>query len=55
MMTPGPDDDSEDLPGMVLDRDKFTGMLKEYYRLRGWNEETGLPLKEALAELGLND
>jgi len=30
-------------------------MLKEYYRLRGWDEETGLPFAETLIVLGLND
>jgi len=29
--------------------------LKEYYRLRGWDEETGLPKAECLAALGLDD
>lgn len=55
MMVPGPGDEPVSVAGKVLDRDKFTGMLKEYYRLRGWDEETGLPLKETLAALGLND
>jgi aldehyde:ferredoxin oxidoreductase len=53
MMVPGPDDDLITPPGLVLDRDKFGGMLREYYRLRGWNEDTGLPLKETLAKVGL--
>lgn len=30
-------------------------MLKEYYRVRGWDEETGLPTPEKLKELGLSD
>ena len=29
--------------GNVLDREKFTHMLKEYYQLRGWDPVTGLP------------
>ncbi|MBN1830828.1 MAG: hypothetical protein JW896_01825 [Deltaproteobacteria bacterium] len=53
MMMPGPDDHSQSPPGMVLDRDKFTHMLREYYRFRGWNEETGVPLKEILQKLNL--
>jgi aldehyde:ferredoxin oxidoreductase len=28
-------------------------MLTEYYRLRGWFGETGVPKREKLAELGL--
>ena len=44
-----------DAAGNVLDRDKFVNMLKEYYRLRGWDEETGLPQAETLVALGLDD
>jgi aldehyde:ferredoxin oxidoreductase len=52
---PGPDDQAVSFIGNVLDRDKFTAMLKEYYRLRGWDEDTGLPRPETLAALGLGD
>lgn len=55
MMVPGPSDEPVSVVGKVLDRDKFTGILKEYYRLREYDEETGLTLKEALSALGLND
>lgn len=37
----------------VLDRDKFKNMLKEYYQLRGWDPETGLPQAETLSALDL--
>jgi len=30
-------------------------MLDEYYRLRGWDVETGIPLPETLRRLGLED
>jgi aldehyde:ferredoxin oxidoreductase len=30
-------------------------MLKEFYTLRGWDRETGWPLAETLAELGINN
>jgi aldehyde:ferredoxin oxidoreductase len=30
-------------------------MLREYYEARGWDEETGIPKKEKLLELGLQD
>jgi aldehyde:ferredoxin oxidoreductase len=53
MMASDPDNPSKSPAARALDRDKFTGMLREYYRLRGWNEETGLPLKETMAEVGL--
>jgi len=52
---PGPGEEVVDVRGKILDRDRFTSMLKEYYRLRGWDEETGLPWAETLATLGLDD
>jgi aldehyde:ferredoxin oxidoreductase len=54
-MIPGPDEETVDVTGKILDRDRFTNMLKEYYRLRGWDEETGLPKTETLAALGMDD
>ncbi len=54
-MVPGPDEETVDTAGKTLDRDKFTSMLQEYYRLRGWDEKTGLPRAETLAALGLAD
>jgi len=30
-------------------------MLDEYYRARGWDVETGLPTREKLVELGLDE
>lgn len=38
--------------GSVLE---LEAMLDEYYRVRGWDVETGLPTKEKLEELGLSD
>lgn len=32
----------------------FEGMLKEYYHVRGWDPQTGIPTKEKLEALGLN-
>lgn len=39
--------------GEVLDRAKFEQMKDEYYEIRGWNKETGIPTREKLVELGL--
>ncbi len=41
--------------GAVLDKDKFEQMKDEYYELRGWDNETGIPTKEKLSELGLSN
>jgi aldehyde:ferredoxin oxidoreductase len=41
--------------GAVLDRAKFEQMKDEYYQQRGWNKETGLPTKEKLTDLSLED
>ena len=41
--------------GTVIDRNKFEEMKSEYYGLRGWDVETGLPTRTKLEELGLSD
>ncbi len=55
VMVPGPGDEVIDATGNTLDRDKFENMLKEYYRLRGWDEATGVPQVDTLHSLGLDD
>ncbi len=55
MLIPGPGDEPVDAAGRKLDKARFITMLKEYYQLRGWNTETGLPLPETLRKLGLED
>jgi aldehyde:ferredoxin oxidoreductase len=55
VMVPGPGEEAVDAVGKILDKEKSTTLLKEYYRLRGWDEETGLPLPETLTSLGLDD
>ena len=56
MMVPGPGDTAVDMTGNKLDRDKFTNMLKEYYRLRGCGRKYGgLPEANTLKALGLED
>jgi aldehyde:ferredoxin oxidoreductase len=46
---------SRELPGKPLDLEKYLQMLKEYYRLRGWDENTGIPLDSTLDRLGMED
>jgi len=55
MIMPGPGAQPFDATGNTLDRDKFLAMLKEYYGIRGWDENTGLPTTETLAALGMED
>lgn len=49
MLTPFPDGGSE---GFVPD---IEGMLFAYYKTRGWDGQTGKPMREKLIELGLGD
>ena len=39
--------------GERLDRQRYEQMLTEYYRLRGWDPQTGIPTQEKCLELGL--
>ncbi len=52
---PGKDGESISRKGALLDREKFQGMLGEFYQLRGWDRETGLQRKDHLEGLGLGD
>ncbi len=49
LLTPYPDGGSE---GFVPD---IEAMLVAYYEARGWDKETGMPSREKLVELGLED
>jgi aldehyde:ferredoxin oxidoreductase len=41
--------------GAVLSRETLNRVLDEYYELRGWDKETGIPTGQKLIELGLDD
>ncbi len=41
--------------GSALDRDGYNKMLDEYYQLRGWDSDSGLPNASKLNELGLSE
>ena len=41
--------------GKVVDREEFEKMKSEYYGLRGWDVESGLPTRAKLKELQLED
>ncbi|KPJ58389.1 MAG: hypothetical protein AMJ42_03350 [Deltaproteobacteria bacterium DG_8] len=46
---------NEDLKNIRLDRGCFNTMLDEYYKLHGWDIETGIPLPETVGRLGLDE
>ena len=39
------------LAGVAYPEDKFTQALTELYRLKGWDQETGIPTRQRLEEL----
>ena len=41
--------------GAIVDRNEFEKMKDDYYRLRGWDIETGFPTSDRLRALGLSD
>jgi aldehyde:ferredoxin oxidoreductase len=41
--------------GIKLDGKRYRELLKRYYKERGWDPETGAPLKRKLVELGLTE
>ena len=55
VLVPGKGDAVLNRKGKVLDRDVFKKMRDEFYQIRGWNPDTGLPETEKLQELGLSD
>jgi len=48
-MYPGKDD------GVMLDRERFLGLLDAYYALSGWDRDQAWPTPAKLQELGLGD
>ncbi|MFC1920370.1 aldehyde ferredoxin oxidoreductase family protein [Chloroflexota bacterium] len=40
--------------GAVLSRETIDEVLDEYYEVRGWDKETGIPARQKLIELGLD-
>lgn len=52
-MLPGPGGELITRKGAVLDRQRFSALLREYYRARGWDEASGLQTRAVLGNLGL--
>jgi len=55
LLVPGPTEEPVSVKGSVLDRGRFEQMREEFYALRGWDPESGLPRSETLEGLGLAD
>lgn len=54
-IAPGKDGEIFIKKGAVVDRAKFDEMKREYYRLRGWDAESGLQVRARLEVLELKD
>jgi aldehyde:ferredoxin oxidoreductase len=54
LFLPGKGDEVISRKGKAVDKKEFGEMMDEYYLLRGWNVQTGLPEKETLQKLGLD-
>ena len=52
---PGRDGEIISTRGNVLHRKKCSELLKEYYELRGWDPETGMPYYQTLKDLGIEE
>ena len=48
LIVPGPQGRPVSRKGVTLDRNDFEQLKIEYYRLRGWDAETGLPTEDAV-------
>jgi aldehyde:ferredoxin oxidoreductase len=54
-LVPGEGDSAVDMRGNTLDRASFEAMLREYYELRGWDRDSGIPAESTMRYLGLGD
>ncbi len=54
MILPGSGDEVVSLKGKVVDRGEFAGARRAYYRMRHWNEDSGLQTVACLRDLGLD-
>jgi len=43
------------IPEPILDVERMRRMVREYYALHAWDEETGVPTRQTLHELELTD
>ena len=52
---PGYDGKQVSTLGSILDKEKFKEMMSEYYQLRGWENTSGLPYRNTLINLDIED
>jgi len=55
LVLPGKNGELFSRKGKTVDREIFEKIMDEYYRARGWNTESGLPRRQGLAALELDD
>jgi aldehyde:ferredoxin oxidoreductase len=55
VIVPGPGNEVVSRKGRMLDRSAFATMRQEFYKLRGWDPETGRQKAKTLERLGLSD
>ena len=54
LLLPGRGDEIISRKGKAVDKNEFKKMMDEYYKIRGWDVETGLIKKETTDRLGLS-
>lgn len=54
-IVPGKNGEITDITGKVIAMDDFEAMKSEFYRIRGWDIESGVPTKATLNAFDLND
>ncbi len=54
-IVPGKNDEIVNVEGRTVDRQEFEALKDQYYELRGWDVETGLPKTETLKSFDLGD
>lgn len=54
-LLPGKDEELISCKNRAVNRKQVTDLMDEYYQLRGWNVETGIPAKDTLQRLDLGN
>ncbi len=54
-LVPGKNGEPVSRIGSIIERQGFEQMKDEYYRIRDWDLKTGLPVRESLKSIDLED